>query len=309
HKRQQRAAGKTFAEVFEEWINHFSWKWRSTRHVRILRKHCDPLADVAINKIDKAMIIDTFISFYRKRPAQALRALRVLKQVLDYAITRDYRPEPNPARWRDNLENVFPERPKTNGNHYPSLPFQDVPELMNRLQVRGTNGATASALEFQILCASRPGEVRGMKWSEVNEKTRVWTLPPERTKQNRQHRVPLSNRCMEILAHQKEYTKSDYVFPGQDGPLDPKSMAKLLERMDLPLRATHGFRQSFRNWTARARISTEHGTAERIDRDLAEMCLGHQIKGEIEACYWTDDGLEERRQIMEAWALFLTESR
>ena len=91
----------------------------------------------------------------------------------------------------------------------------------------------------------------------------------------------------------------DFVFQGYKGEaLDEKSLRELLKRMDLPVHVTpHGFRSSFRNWAARARIKDE-----RIDRYLAEMCLVHKVKGEVEAAYWTEDAIDERRVIMEAWA-------
>jgi len=295
--RQKETSKITFAEVCEEWTNHHRSKWRSLKHVNnLIGKHGQRLADVPVRAIDKSMIIDALSSLYKRHPDQALRALRMWKQVLDYAIAKEMRPEPNPARWRGHLEHIFPERPKTNNNHYPSLPFKDVPEIIQRLRLRQEKGTSASALELQILCASRPGEVRNMKWSEVDLENRTWTLPPERTKQNRQHRVPLSERCMAILALQAEYRTNDFVFTGyKDEALDEKAMRELLRRMDLPIRATHGFRASFRNWAAR--------TFPR-DRDLLEMSLGHLIKGKVEAAYWTEDALEERRPIMQKWAEF-----
>jgi integrase len=300
--RKLEGSKKTFAEVWEEWTNQHRSKWRSLRHVRILLSHCKPLAEIPVNKIDKAMIIDTFTDLYKNHPDQALRALRMCKQVLDYAIAKDYRSGPNPAEWRGHLEHIFPERPKANNNHYPQLPFQDVPELMRRLSLREMKGTSPLALRFQILTASRPGETLGMRFSEVDLENRIWTLPPERTKQNRQHRVPLSEACMRILALQAEYRTCDFVFTGRSNhvALNLKALRDLLRAMDLPKHVTpSGFRKSFRNWAARARIN-----GERIDRDLAEMCLGHLIKGKVEEAYWTEDAIDERREIMQEWALY-----
>ena len=179
---------------------------------------------------------------------------------------------------------------------------------MTRVRLREVKGISAAALEFLILTAARTNEVLGMRWSEIDLVNRIWMLSPERTKQNREHRVPLPIRCTEILALQNEYRhkgqpfsllSDDFVFQGYKGEaLDDKSLRELLKRMDLPKHVTpHGFRSSFRNWAARARIKDE-----RIDRYLAEMCLGHKVKGEVEAAYWTEDAIDERRVIMEAWA-------
>ena len=105
---------------------------------------------------------------------------------------------------------------------------------------------------------------------------------------------------MRILALQGEYRTSDFVFTGRsnDEPLNPKALRDLLRAMNVPVTPS-GFRKSFRNWAARARIN-----GERIDRDLAEMCLGHLIKGKVEEAYWTEDAIDERRKIMQAWASF-----
>jgi integrase len=263
------------------------------------------LADVAVNKIDKSMIVDTFSGLYKDHPAQALRALRMCKKVLDYAEAKDMRSGPNPARWRDNLEHIFPE-PKIDSERYPHLPFQEVPELISRLRLR--EGNSARALEFEALTASRPGEAREMPWSEVDWENRIWSLPKERTKQDRPHRVPLSDRCMEILVLQKKLQNeygitTDYVFTGYRGEgLSEKSMREQLKRMDLPVHVVpSGFRKSFRNWAARARIN-----GERVDRDLAELSIGHKVKGKVEEAYWTEDAIDERRPIMQAWAEFIS---
>jgi integrase len=152
-----------------------------------------------------------------------------------------------------------------------------------------------------------------MKWSEVDLVNRILTLPRERTKQDRKHRVPFPVRCTEILALQNEYRhkgqpfsllSDDFVFQGYKGEaLDDKSFRELLKRMDLPAHVTpHGFRASFRNWAQRAHF--DNPRIDRNHRDLAEMCLGHSIKGKVEGAYWTEDALDERRVIMDAWASY-----
>jgi integrase len=301
-KRKQRAAGKTFAEVCEEWINHHRSRWRSLRHVKILLgKHCQKLADVPVHMIDKPMIIDTFSDLYKRFPGQALRAIGMCRDVLEFAIAKDIRPEPNPA---NRLEHIFLKH-ENHSKLYPHLPPSEVPGLYSRLCLR--EGDTAIALRFLILTATRPSETCEMRWSEINWETRIWTLPPERTKQDRQHRVPLSAKCMEILTLQKKLQNeyqiaSDFVFTGYQGEaLDRNAMRKLLERMDLPEHVVpSGFRKSFRNWVQRTYFGNPLIDSDR--RDLGEMCVGHLIKGEIEGRYWTEDAIDERRAIMDAWA-------
>jgi integrase len=302
--RRKRAAGTTFAEACEGWIKQHRSKWRSTRHIDTLIKHGNSLADVPIRMIDRPMVIKALSPLYEKHPEQVYRVASVWARVFNYAETMDMREGKNPCTWRGNLDNVF-HRPSNGKKHHPSMPFKEVPDLVQRLRLR-IKSHSAAAMEFLILTASRASEVLGMKWSEIDLINRVWILPPERTKQNRQHRVPLSERCMEILAVQNEYRTGDFVFTGYKGEaLDDKSLRELLKRMDLPIHVTpHGFRASFRNWAARAHINGEH--IDRflvvVRRSLAEMCLGHLVKGKVEAAYWTDDALEDRRPIMDEWA-------
>jgi integrase len=295
-KRKERAKGTTFAEACEGWIDKHHRKWRSLRHVKVLLgKHGGPLADIPIRMITRGMIMDALSDLSLHHPEQARRALAMWAQVFDYAKVMDYCSGDNPAQWRGNMEHIFPDRPKDARKHYASLPFKYVPELVRRLRLRQGRSHASAALEFQIFCAARPGEVLGMKWSELDLINRIWTLPPERTKQNQQHRVPFPVRCMEILSVENEYRTSDFVFTGRSNcePLNPKAIRDLLRAMDVHVTPS-GFRKSFRNWAAHARQ----------DRDLAELSLGHTVKGSVEAAYWTDDMLEQRRAIMDAWASY-----
>ncbi len=309
-RRQQEANTTTFAEAAEGWINKRKSKWRSQRHVRILLKNFKSIANKPVSQITKQMIVNTLEDLWERHPEQARRALTMSARVFDYAKAHDMRTGDNPAEWRGLMENIFPDRDKDNEKHYPSLSFKGMPEFIRRLRLRQMRGTSAVALEFQILTATRPGETRGAIWSEFDLINRVWVLPPKRTKQKRQHRVPLSKRCMELLALQNEYSSAlnpdGFVFQGYNRTaLDQKATRILLKNMGIPVTA-HGFRSSFRNWAgAGTRISFDPNNPEqleRIPRELAELCLAHLVKGKTEAAYWRDDGLEERRSIMNAWA-------
>jgi integrase len=292
-KRQERANAKTFAEACEEWIDTRKAQWRSVRHAKnLLGIHGKPLADKPVSAITTPMVKDALKDFWKQYPEQARRALSMWARVFDYAKAMKYRSGDNPAAWRGNMEYLFPHRPKNRHKHYRSLPFERVPELVSRLRLRQVKGTSAVALEFVILTAARPDEVLGMPWAEVDLKNAIWTIPPERTKQKRQHRVPLPAPCMRILALQNEYRVGEFVFTGYKRvELDPKSMRGLLRKMGVPV-TPHGFRSSFRNWCAR--------TGQL--RELAELSLAHEVKSKVEAAYWRDDALDERRPIMDAWA-------
>jgi integrase len=300
-KRQQRGTGTTFAEACEGWINKHKSKWRSTRHLKyLIGKHGKSLAETPVRMITSSMIEKTLSGLWERHPEQARRALRMWARVFDYARVMGYRAkdQDNPATWRGNMEHIFPDRPKNHNNHHSSLPFKELPELITRLRRRQARGQSAGALEFLILTAARTGEIRNMKWLDIDLINRVWKEAPEQTEQKRRYRTPLSERCMEILAVQQEYRTSDFVFTGYNRrALDEKALRELLQRRMKIRVSVHGFRSSFRNWGAHNRPPQE--------RDLLELCLGHKVKGKVEGAYWTDDMLEERREIMKAWAAYL----
>jgi integrase len=293
-KREQRIAGITLKQVWEEWKQSRKGRWRSTRNIDVLvLKHLKPLLGLAVAAITPALVKTTLQTLFEQHPEQAHRALNLLTRVLDYAKVMGYRTGDNPAAWKANMEFVFQPRPKSD-RHYPSLHYKHVPKFIHQLHTRRYQGASVSALEFLILTATRPGEVIGMLWSELDLINAIWKIPPHRTKQNRIHRVPFGQRCMDILQLRNEYRINDFVFYGYNHTaLDPKSLRMLLQEMGYPI-TPHGFRSSFRNWCSHIRQ----------DWDLAELNLGHTIGSKVTRAYLTDDALEERRKIMEKWAEF-----
>jgi integrase len=302
-KREQRIAGTTFKQVWEEWKQSRKGRWRSDRNINVLlEKHGKPLAGVPVSAITPALVRDALKDLFEKHPEQGHRALNVFARVLDYAKVMGYRTGDNPASWKANMEFVFPSRPKSD-RHYPSLNFKFMPEFIRRLHIHPYQGASISALEFLVLTACRPGEVIGMLWSELDLINAIWKIPPHRTKQNRVHRVPFGQRCMDILQLRNEYRINDFVFTGYNHTaLDPKALRMQLRSMGLAI-TPHGFRSSFREWAAQARISSgPNGELERIPRELAELCLGHTVKGKVEGAYWRSDELAQRRIIMDHWA-------
>jgi integrase len=303
-KRKERAKGTTFAQACEGWLKQHKSKWRSTRRLQTsIGKHAQAIAHREVRSIDKSMVVRALSPLWGEHPEQGYRTSTVWARVFDFAKAMNYRADDqaNPAAWRGNLEHVF-HRPKSE-KHYASLPFQEVPEFMARLRLRQVKGNAAAALEFIALTASRPGEVLGMKWSEIKFHlvTATWTIPAERTKQGREHRIPLSPRCVELLAVQNEYRTSDFVFTGyKGGPIHSSTLHVLLKKMDMDARLDpHGFRRSFRNWAFRTRQ----------DSDLAELALGHKITNKTQGAYLTEDGLEERRPIMQAWSAYCSPNR
>ena len=162
---------------------------------------------------------------------------------------------------------------------------------------------TRLAFEFLALTAARSGEVRLSTWSEINLGSTTWTVPAERMKAMREHRVPLTGRCLEILSQARELSPPDgsLIFSSMSGkPLSDMTLSALLRRLEIPA-VPHGFRSSFKNWSLEA-----SGVDDK--RLLSELALAHDIGDETEKAYATTDLLEQRRPLMKAWAEFcLTE--
>lgn len=188
--------------------------------------------------------------------------------------------------------------------HHPAMPWRDIPDFIQKhLRPGNRPEVTRTLLEFIILTACRSGEARGMSWAEVDLRNKVWTIPEERMKAKITHRVPLSPRAIAILEAQRDQHKT-LVFPSVRDRVELSDMAitSLLRRLkahsDTPGRVAtaHGFRSSFRDWCS------EQG----YSRDLAERSLAHTIKDKVEAAYHRTDLLEQRRELMNAWARYLS---
>jgi integrase len=172
------------------------------------------------------------------------------------------------------------------------MPYGDVPAFVARLRER--EAVAAMALEFAILTAARSGEVLGAQWSEIDLDAWIWTIPPERMKATRQHRVPLSQRALAIVKQMNGPRTGEHVFPGsvRGRALSVMAMDMLLRRMGESV-TVHGFRSSFRDWA---------GNETHFPRELAEHALAHVIGDKAEQAYRRSDALARRRELMDAWA-------
>jgi integrase len=208
---------------------------------------------------------------------------------------RGFRDGENPARWRGHLSNLLPARTKVRAvKHHAALPYLEIGVFMADLRTR--EGAAAAALEFLILTAARTGEVIGARRSEIDFRARIWTVPPERMKGKREHRVPLSSAAIKVLERAK-IEGSEFLFPGitVGQGLSNMALLKVLERMNRGDVTVHGFRATFKTW------ATERSN---FPRELVEAALAHVLEDKTEAAYQRGDMLEKRRRLMGAWAEF-----
>jgi len=216
--------------------------------------------------------------------------------VLDYAKARGWRSGENPARWRGHLDALLPSRGKIKSvEHHSALPYTEIGAFMADL--RKQPGVSARGLEFAILSAARTGEIIGARWDEIDLANKVWTIPADRMKAHKEHRVPLSAQAIALLEDMKTIRSSDWVFPGgrEKKPLSNMALLTLLKRMDRGDLTTHGFRSTFRDWAAEM-------TA--FPNEVVEMALAHTVSDKVEAAYRRGDLFDKRRKLAEAWARY-----
>lgn len=277
-------------------------QWRSTLSIERNEDrtwkdggYCTTLRGKLLDSIDTEDVLTVLTPIWQAKPETASRVRGRIERVLDAAKAKGFRSGENPARWRGHLDSLLPKRLKLTRGHHAAMPYVDLPDLVGKL--RSAGGVGAQALEFTILNASRTGEVIGARWPEMDFAAKVWTIPPERMKAGREHRVPLTDRGVEILAALKEVTVSDYVFPGlhRRSHISNMTMTKALATAGANAYTVHGFRSSFRDWA---------GEETGFPETLAEQALAHVVGDATERAYRRGDALAKRRKLMEAWAAY-----
>jgi integrase len=218
-----------------------------------------------------------------------------IEAVLDWAKARGYREGENPARWRGHLDKLLPSRRKVRRvRNHPAMPYADLPQFMSDLRTRAS--VSARALEFAILTAGRTGEVIGARWSEIDLQNAIWTVPADRMKGVKEHRVPLSPAVVDLL---KALPRSgEFVFIGGRAgkPLSNMALLELMRGMAAGY-VPHGFRSTFRDWAAET-------TA--YPSEVVEMALAHAIESKVEAAYRRGNLFDKRQRLMVDWASYCT---
>jgi integrase len=332
--RIEAARSTTFRAAAEGFIEAHKDGWKSDKHAgqwsATLKTYAYPvLEDLAMSAITTEHIEKVLQPIWRTKRETANRVRGRIEQIWDWARVKDFHSgTDNPARWLGNMKIRLGEtksaRKRRKVRHHPALPYDQMPVFYAALVKQ--EGVSASALAFTILTCARTSETIGMRFSEIDWDDKVWTVPPERMKADREHRIPLADDAMAILKRMKAEKRSEYVFPGAakrvrkaadttdaantteaDGksegqPLSNMAMAALLDRMDggwkddkgQPI-TVHGFRSTFRDWAA-------HET--NVPREIAEMALAHVVADETERAYQRGDLLKKRRELQTAWAKF-----
>lgn len=288
-----------FAECADRFLDIMADQWRNQKHRdqwrMTLTVYAAPIRDKAVSDITTEDILQILEPIWRQKNETASRLRGRIERVLDYATSRGWRDGANPALWRGHLKNLLPARSKLTRGHHAAMPYQDVPAFIDKLKT--SQSISARALEFLILTAGRSGEIREATWDELDLNAGIWTIPPERMKAGKLHRVPLSLRALEIVQDLEQRRISDYVFPGQKPgrPMSNMAFTMLMRRLKADQYTVHGFRSAFRDWA---------GDETEFSRELAEQALAHQIGNEVERAYRRGDALEKRRPLMEGWAAY-----
>ena len=274
--------------------------WRNAKHAAqweaTLRTYVYPrLGKRPVSDIDTADVLNVLMPIWYEKPETARRVRQRVSTVMKWAVAQGFRQD-NPGG--DAIGAVLPKHKGTAKRHHRALPHGKIVGAIEAVRASGAGAAVKLAFEFLILTAARSGEVRLMTWSEIDMDAAIWTIPADRMKAGREHRVPLCGRALEILVDARQLgNASGLVFPGTRAgkPLSDMTLSKLMR--DLGMDAVpHGFRSSFRDWAAEC---------TNAPRAVMEAALAHAVRDKVEAAYARSDLFERRRKVMEQWAEYL----
>jgi integrase len=315
-KRQRQTAEKiaaaknvSFGACAKAYIAAREQSWKNDKHAAqwyatFEGTRRSPAVTADINKlpvgvIDTEMVRRCLEPIWAKTPETASRARQRIEAVLDYAKASRYRDGDNPARWHGHLENLLAKptdlKKRKGTRHHPALPYKDAFAFMTEL--RSKDFVSARALEFTMLTAARTAEAIQATWDEIDFAAKTWTVPAARMKAHREHRVPLSDRALEILkALPRDDDDTPYLFAGRarGAPLSNMAMLELMRELR-PGYVPHGLRSTFRDWAAEC---------TNFPRDVCETALAHSKKDKTEAAYARGDLFAKRAELMQQWSIY-----
>ena len=270
--------------------------WKNAKHkaqwFATVRAYAFPvLGKKKLSEIKKADVLEVLRPIWSSKTETASRVRGRLENIFSYAVT-DGLMEFNPAIWRGNLDRDLPPPSKIQiVEHHEAMPLEVLQEKISCFYPADTR--TRQVILFTILTASRVGESVPARWDEIDCENRIWSVPPERRKDQKPypHRVPLSDQAIELLNSVEKKGEEIFCF-NADNLGSRYSLAHLLQQMTNTTATMHGFRSTFRDWAA------ENGVPDTI----AEKCLMHVTGNAVVQAYQRSDLLEQRRELMQAWA-------
>jgi integrase len=300
-RRRERITVPTFEEaakkVHTSHANAFRNKKHKAQWLASLAADVFPVfGKRPVNAVDSGDVLKALSPIWTTKPETARRLKQRIRVVLDWARASGFRSGDNPV---DGITKVLPKM-RSLPSHHAALPYAQVPSFIQTLRASDASESVKLAFEFLILTAARTSEVIGARWEEIDKEAKTWTIPASRIKAGREHRVPLSDRCVELIEEaEKKRDGGPFVFPGKspERPLSNMAFLMMLRRIGRDDITPHGFRSAFRDWAAER---------TNFPRAVCEAALAHVIKDKAEAAYFRSDLFERRRELMASWSAVAT---
>ena len=297
----ERAHRITFDEAVSKCLESKSLEWKNVKHgqqwINTLATYASPLlGKQPVELVTTDLIYKVLEPIWVTKTETATRVRQRIEVVMDWCKARGYLKGENPARLKGALGELLPKAQKIKKvEHHAAIHYKQVHEFV--LALRAMRGTAPLALEFMLLTAARTGEVVGGRWDEIDMTANVWTVPAERMKAGREHRVPLCSRAVEILRVMKAAQQNDFLFPGhsiQKNPhLSTGAFLAVFRRLTKFKSYTpHGLRSCFRDWASEC---------TQFQNETLELALAHTIKNKAEAAYRRQDQLDKRAKLMQQW--------
>ncbi len=288
----------TFAAAFDAVValRRPTWKDPETMEARwraSMERHAmDRLGTLPVGAVASADVLAVLEPVWATLD-EAPRIRQRIGLVMQWAIAQGHRRD-NPAG-----EVLTAALPAVDRSATPreALPWAEVPAALAKVRACGAGRSIRLAFELMVLCAVRSAEAREARWDEVDLDAATWTVPAARSKANRPHRVPLSDRAVEVLREAASTRRGDLVFPSPRGgaAIHRRTFGRLMPALGVAAHP-HGFRSSFRDWAAECTDAP---------REAMEAALGHAVPNAAEAAYARSDLFGRRRTLMRQWADFL----
>jgi integrase len=290
----------TFEEAARRCHRKKAAELKNDKHIRdwisSIERHVIPtIGDISVSEIGLPEVLAVLKPIWTEKTETASRIRQRIEQILNWATVSGYRTGENPARWAGNISEILPKPSKVFKRvHFKALPYEQMGSFM--VELRKRPAMTARALEWIILTACRSAEARGATWDEIDLKQRIWTIPADRMKMDREHRVPLCDDAVKLLKNLPRFEGSNYLFTAaRGGMLSDMSISMLCRRMKVDA-VPHGFRSTFKDWAIETTSFPDL---------VSEMCLAHKVGSAVREAYARGDLLEKRRKLIDAWAEYI----
>ena len=292
----------TFQRAVQIYIETKRHGWRNLKYAdqwtNTITTYANPvIGSLPCSDVTTELVLEILKPIWTTKNETATRLRGRIESIMDWAVVSGHRTGDNPAIWKGKLAHLLPSISKRQRvKHHAAMPYAQIPALFQAIGI--TPVLSAKALLLCVLTATRASETIEAKWEEFDFDKAIWTIPKERMKKGRGHRVPLSDQAIEVLKSINRIEGSPWVFDsrGKGKPLSNMAMSNYLKgTLGFKEYTVHGFRSSFRDWA---------GEVSSHSREVIEQSLAHSLADQTEAAYQRGDYLEKRRVLMVDWARY-----